>query len=312
MRPIFQIVFAAFVLVLSLSSCSKETLRLNEVYNDLIINSEADIPNLKKNTRITGNLILEFAPDEQVDLSSLQNVVEIGRNLIVRDGVTDAHLQHLANLTSVFSLEINDNQMLSSLAPLANVDIENSFSIIGCALSEIPVFVNVQQLEGDLEIMSSPNIVDFEDKFPSLTAVDNDIKILFNDGLEVIRFSKLAEAQEISITGHAELARVELPALNEVRDLLSINNAGKLQDLSEIEKVQKIGRLIVQNNPWLVDLNDGTQLELVELAWIRNNGQLDDFCMLQQAAIIGTIYDYDVQGNQYNPSLNALATACSE
>ena len=300
---------ACFVLIFAFASCSKEALRLAVVYNDLTINSAADLPDLKKNTRLTGSLTLEFAPDEEVDLSVLENIIEIERNLVIKGGVNDAHLQHLRNITSVASLEILDNQQLSSLAPLAELQVTRDFTIVGSNVSDIAVFSNIEALEGDLEIMSCPNIQDLSDHFPFLETVNGNVTIVFNAGLEAVGLKALRMADEISFTDQPALASLALPALEEAKTL-SIIGSGELENLDQLSKVQKINRLVVLNNPLLVDLNAGTQLEYVGTAWIRENVLLDDFCMLQQASIVGTIHDYDVQGNQYNPSLGDLATAC--
>jgi hypothetical protein len=201
---------------------------------DYSINLAAPIAVLSGFTEITGSLTINNTA--LTNLTGLEALTSVGRNLLIEDNGALTNLSGLNSLTSVgLRLEIEDNGALTSLNGLNNLTSVSGSSYIryNNALTSLSGLENLTSVSGDLSIRSNGALTSLSG-LSNLTSVGDSLVIFYNDALT-------------SLTG--------LENLTSVGESLEIYNNDALTSLTGLENLTSVGwSLAIYNNKALTSL----------------------------------------------------------
>lgn len=299
---------------------------------DITLYTQADVDAFDTSiTVFQGNLgIKSIDTDPIVDLSNLNNLVEIQGFLELYDNGSLTNVDGLSNLTTVGDfLEIDYNQSLINLDGFANLSsIGGELKIIANSVLEnidglsnlvsigsnlrlstninlpnIDAFQNITTLSGDLRI-SLMNKLQGVNGFSNLTAIDGDLIIESNNLLQdTDGFTNLTViGEDLRIESNNLLTNlsgfINLPSIGgdvEIKSNLALENIDGLANLNAIG-----GSILIQSNPVLINV-DGFHnlLSIPENLRIESNNSL---ASLDGFAAIDSI------GGNLNLTLNTSLT----
>ncbi len=253
-----------WLVLISLALCSSPLLAVNCMPDSIALSSQADVDNFQAvhgpgcDSIVTQLTISGVSITDLTPLSGLTIGARASKILI--DGTSLASLEGLSALSSVYWLEINNNNLLSNIDALSNlVSVGGPLFINGN-----PLLGNVNGLAG-LTVMSggalflenNASLADLSG-ISGVTSIGASLVVKNNDALtnldDLIGLSHVAA--NINISDNDALTDMSgLSGLVEFNAALYMRNNSMLASIGSLPNLTDIGGLVIWNNNALINLD---------------------------------------------------------
>lgn len=282
--------------------------------------SEVDAFGRKNYEVINGDLLIgslgDYATYSDIhDLSSLIKLNKVKYNLTIAN--TDIiSVEGLNNLSNVgLELLVTKNSSLNSLEGLRNLTYSGGLVIfINNELETLSGLEGIETIQGNLEIAENQNLLNI-DGLDNLKKVTRDLRIDFNyDLIDITALSNLNFVRgRFSITGNRELPN--LNGLSRITESSFMIIGGNLK-LSNIDGLSNLKEVKSLHISWSNRLTNLDALQNLEKAYYSldfyKNSELTDFCGLTKVLKSAPHY-VTIKENKYNPTVeDILAGNCAQ
>ena len=286
---------------------------LRIVYNDVLVNIDP-LSNFSvvDSLEISDNPLLAYLP--------FDNLISVGKDLIIRNNDALLNLDGLASLISIgANFQISENDALNNTAGLANINnigggltIRSNSSLsfidglnlvpslgLDLEISDNASLTNIQQLEnigsigGSITISGNTSLpfVSFSD----LTTVGDSIKITNNSSLSNIYISEIHSIpRHFYIQNNDALIGIDLTKLNSVGGNLIIGENISLTNIDGLSSLSSVGGILISNNSALTSINGLSGLTSAGHVYLLANHALDN---IEGLSALSTVAEYLVIHN---------------
>lgn len=246
---------------------------------------------------------------EQVDSFGALHYNEIKGKL----KLTGSDITSINSLCSIKKVDELDFYSLgiTDLTGLENIDTVETIHINNCNLiTNIDEFSNIKLVKNYINFIDNNNLLNVDglnnassDGLQGLLFQDNNSLVNIN-GIENIKVSILSIIGNNSLSILPDFKIVKNPII-----IIDIQNYPFNFNLDFLSNIDDVLQLILMNNQNLTDISVlGDLSSIEENLTLTNNINLSDFCSLQNLISNNGLIeqDYNVSGNQFNPSFNDI------
>ncbi|WP_344923821.1 cadherin repeat domain-containing protein [Aquimarina addita] len=270
-----------------------------------------DISALKKISTLA-NIDINYNP-LITSLNCFLNIISLSGACNIVDSEGLLNLEGLNNITSIGgNLYLRGNDKLLNVSGLNSLTTVNGYFAITNhnKLSNLYDLGKLQRVQGGFSIGENHSLVNLEG-LNSFKSLNNDLFIAANDSL--LNLDGLHIEGEltgnIKILANESLLNIDaLQSITSVDGSIFVENNLKLESIKGLLHIERLNRLLINNNDALTSLNGLDNLSSVITSFeVFKNGLLSDFCSLEnlvQNSISPSLYD--VAWNLYNPTIDDI------
>jgi hypothetical protein len=284
------------------------------IERDLSIDDSSDLLNIDALSNLQGpirRIFIEQCPllENLNGLSGIRSLLnESSFGITIRNCNSLENLNGLHNLTQIYGgIDIGNNNSLTSIAELSGItslpqgalQIYNNDNLLS-----FNGLQNISSINDILSITANDRLIDISalsnlTSFARTVRIVNNLELMSLNGLQNLIFD---ETKKLEIVNNSSLVNFVNFENITTLDMLIVTDNDALESLSGLSGLNQVRRINIEDNISLLNLNGLDNVSAVNTLDCTSNIILSNLCALTKVVNSGTIQNYQVSNNAYNPS----------